>query len=374
MSRITVPFFRIPLGKKEEKAVHRVIRSGWITTGNECLQFEKEFAQAVNTDFAMAVSSATAGLHLVLEAAMLPPGSGVALSPFTFAACAQAILQAGHYPVFVDIEQDGYHLDPRQLEACIATSEIPVRAVMPIHIAGDCCDMNAIGHIADTHRLHVVEDAAHMTPLPRENRYPRVFSFYATKSITTAEGGMISFSEKKLVTPLSSLRLHGMSQSLWHRYHRKELQSYDIVSRGFKYNLPDLLACIGRIQLHRATSLRQERIEGAQFYLQELANSSLLILPRNRKDHDWHLFIVRIRRVSRDLFRQKLAEHGIATSVHFPALHHSSFFSQFTPPLPLPHASQRSEEVVSLPLFPGIKKKELQAVVSAIRDVEKELL
>lgn len=377
-----IPFARPSLGPAEEEAVLRVMRSGWLTTGGEAAAFEGEFATAMGKRFALAVNSATAGLHLALEAAGVGPGDFVAMSPYTFVSSAEVTRYLGAHPLFVDIEDEGFNLDPEKLEAAVAgTTTGRVRAVMPVHVAGEPCRMDRISDIARRHDLAVVSDAAHAlltaegTPVGSQGD-AAVYSFYATKPITTGEGGMVVTDREELAERMRVLRLHGIDRDVWNRYTSETASwSYAVTEAGYKYNMPDLVAAIGRVQLRRATGLHARRRDIAAYYRDRLSDLSYLRLPPEHPDHCYHLFIVEIAEeqlsVDRDGFIEALREHGIGTSVHFIPLHLMPYYRDlygFTE-TSFPVSWSRFRRVVSLPLYPNLTDAEVERVAEAVRAV-----
>jgi len=379
MRKYNIPFFKPSITSKEKKACLQVLNSGWLTTGSITLQFEKEFADFVNAKNAFAVSSASAGLHLGLHAANLPPQSRIILPSYTFAASAHAVLQAGYLPIFLDIEKNGFNIDPQQMEDILKKPPVPIRGIMPVHIAGESCDMHSILSIAKKHNLFVIEDAAHAFPAKKNSSFlgtigdVGVFSFYASKTLTTAEGGMIITNNDKLARRIRIARTHGLEKDAWFRYHHTSYHPYDIIAKGFKYNLPDLLSAIGRVQLSRAWSMHESRKRISSWYRNFFSNSEFFILPKESHDHAWHLFIVRLRlealRISRDVFMNTMKKKGISSSVHFLPLHMTKYFSRWPAPYPLIHTEQRYKEVLSLPLFCSLRKKQVQYITQTMKTI-----
>jgi len=246
-----IPFYRPSIGREEEEAVLSVLRSGWLTTGEVTQRFEQEFAARAGVNHALAVSSATAGLHLCLEAAGVGENAKVATTPYTFAATAEVIRYLGADPLFVDIEEDSYNLCPDRLEEAML-KDPTVAAVLPVHVGGLPCRMEQILDIAAAHRALVIEDAAHCLPREGEGKAPGtlgamgVYSFYATKPITTGEGGMVVTRDGELARRMSMMRLHGIDRDVWNRYTSQDASwYYEVREPGFKYNLTDLASSLG---------------------------------------------------------------------------------------------------------------------------------
>lgn len=380
-----IPFARPSLGPEEEEAVLRVMRSGWLTTAGEAAAFEEEFATFLPAPKALAVNSATSGLHLALEALGLGPGDRVAMSPFTFTSCAEVCRYCGAEPSFVDIGEESLLIDPVALEELLHRRDEQkgsIKAVMPVHLAGEPCDMAAIGALAKRYDLRVLEDAAHAFPVHgKEGALGTlgdvgVFSFYANKTITTGEGGMVVTGDKSLADRMRLMRMHGIDRDVWDRYRAPGKRwHYEVVEAGFKYNMPDLLAAIGRVQLSRAQELKESRRRIAATYLTRLADREYLRLPRPEGDHAWHLFIIRLvleeLSIDRDEFINRLAELGVGTSVHYIPLHLMPYWRNrlgLTPEM-FPRATRRYREVVSLPIWPGMSEEQVERVAQAVRTV-----
>ncbi|MFW5994963.1 MAG: DegT/DnrJ/EryC1/StrS family aminotransferase [Spirochaetia bacterium] len=372
-----VPFARPSIGESEKEAVLRVLESGWLTTGEHAAAFEHEFAEAVGARHALAVSSATAGLHLALEAAEVEPGDRVAVSPYTFASSAEVIRYLGAEPLFVDIEDDSPNISPAALKETMRTAA-GVSAVIPVHIAGLPCRMDAIREIADQHQLRVIEDAAHAFPTRFEDgsmvgsRGTAVFSFYANKPITTGEGGMITTDSPDCAARIRLMRLHGIDRTVWDRYTRPGASwEYDLVAPGYKYNLPDILAVIGRGQLARASRLHARRAEIVGEYLRALEHVPEVLLPRSTAGHAWHLFSIQIDAAVRDAVIDDLATRGIGTSVHYKPLHLMTYYQRRygLTAADFPRASARYRQSVSLPLYPDMDSEDAHYVVESLKQV-----
>ena len=264
MSRNTdfIPFARPSLGIEEETAVLRVLRSGWLTTGKEAKSFEMEFAKHINSSHALAVNSATSGLHLALEALGLKPGDKVITSPYTFTSTAEVIRYRGADPVFADIDSKTFNINPVAVENLLK-KDPSIKGIIPIHIGGNPCDMDSLMNIRNRFNVFLLEDAAHAFPVQYNGKFlgtfgdAGVFSFYATKTITTGEGGMIVTNNEDAAKRMSVMRLHGIDREIWDRYTSdKPAWEYSIVEAGFKYNMPDIAASIGREQLKKGRKLQ----------------------------------------------------------------------------------------------------------------------
>ncbi len=376
-----IPFARPMIGSDEEAAVLRVMRSGWLTTGDEASAFEREFAAFVGCRHALAVNSATAGLHLALEAHGIGPGDEVLLSPYTFASAAAVVRHLGARPVFVDVERDGFNIDPKAL-AETAAAHPTARAVMPVHFAGLPCQMDPIIEVARANQLVVIEDAAHAFPSRTAGGYAGtigntgVFSFYATKTITTGEGGMVCTDDDDIARRITMMRLHGIDRTVWDRYRTPGATwKYDVHEAGFKYNLPDILAAIGRVQLGRAEAFLEARKRIAARYRAAFSDADFLTLPPDGEGNAFHLFVVRLKldslTIGRDEFIASLAERGIGCSVHFIPLHVMRFYAETygLSERQFPRALEAYRRAVSLPIYPGLDDDRIGRVIDAVRAV-----
>jgi dTDP-4-amino-4,6-dideoxygalactose transaminase len=398
MSAPSVPYHRADLGDEEIAAVTRVLRSGWLTTGPECKAFEEELAAFVGARHAVAVSSCTAALHLALEATRLERGDLVLVPSMTFAATAEVVNHLGGVPVLVDSEPDTLNLDPAHAGFLLGelaagrpvpgvAEPRPAHAIIPVHYGGQMADVDAVAALAARHRLRVIEDAAHA--LPAAARGPRgwrevgttceqtCFSFYANKTITTGEGGMLVTDSEELAARARCMSLHGLSSDAWNRFTTNGRWDYRVVASGFKYNLTDLAAALGRVQLTRATALAAGRRRVADGYRERLGDIEELELPAERPDRrsSWHLYPLRLRlkrlTVDRAAFIDELQRLGIRASVHWRPLHlHPYYRERFGHAAgDLPVATAEWERLVSLPIFPSMTAAEQEHVAGAIRAV-----
>lgn len=390
----TIPFSRPAVGEEEIEAVAAVLRSGWLTTGEQALAFEEEFAAVVETPHAMAVNSATAGLHLALEAVGVGPGDAVILPSMTFTATAEVVRYLGGEVVFADIGANDLLMSPASVAEQAATVRRNggrVGAIIPVHLAGEACDMQAIREIAREYDTVVVEDAAHAFPGTTKDGYIGtlgdigVYSFYANKTITTGEGGMVVTGDERFAARIRTMRNHGIDREAWHRYTETSVDSavrrpwyYEVIAPGYKYNLPDTAAAIGRVQLRRAGTLRDARRTHARTYLTALApleDAGLIRLPRDAAGHAWHLFIIRLAPdgspVSRDSLAEELRTRGIGSSVHYIPLHRMPYWNTRYPEARerLPNTDARYHEILSLPLYPDLSQTDHARVVEALGEI-----
>ncbi|MHB9054311.1 MAG: DegT/DnrJ/EryC1/StrS family aminotransferase [Thermoleophilia bacterium] len=375
-----LPFHRPSLGAAEERAVIEVLRSGWLARGRKTAEFEEMFADFVGARHAIALNSCTAGLHLALLCAGIGPGAEVITTPFTFAATANVILHTGAKVVFADIDPASLNLDPAQVGNLITTR---TRALLPVHFGGQPCDMTRIRGLARRHGLAVIEDAAHALGASFDNRPIgslsdfTAFSFYATKNITTGEGGMLTTNNDDLASRARVLSLHGMSVDSWQRYGRSGHSYYEVQEPGFKYNMFDLQAALGVEQLKRCDEMTARRRELAALYDRELADCPFVELLRSPSCNEdaHHLYVVRLRlerlRLDRDGIAGAMENQNIGVSVHFRALHlHPYYRKQYGfNPADFPIANEMSDRVLSLPLYPSLTDEGATRVASVLRAV-----
>jgi dTDP-4-amino-4,6-dideoxygalactose transaminase len=376
-----IPFALPDISDDEINEVVNCLRSGWLTTGPLTKKFEEQFAEYLGVRHALAVNSGTAGLHLALEASGIKQGDKVATSVYTFTATAEVIRYLQADPIFVDIDPKTLNIDPDQLLDKIDAS---TKAIIPVHIAGQACDMQAITQIAADHDLSIIEDAAHAIPAEYNHNAigtigdATVFSFYVTKTIATGEGGMVVTDSDQMAERIRVMRLHGINRDIWDRYRSsKPNWYYEVIEPGYKYNMPDIMAAIGIHQLRKAERFRQRREAIARRY-NEAFQHLPITLPRASESsnvHAWHLFIIQLdndqAKVSRDEFIEKMATLGIGTSVHFIPLHYHPYwknrYNLFSDEYPVATKCYRS--VVSLPIYSKMTDEEVERVVLAVRSI-----
>jgi len=368
------------------------LRSGWITTGPKAKRFEKEFAAYVGARHALAVAHCTGALHLALFALGIGPGDEVITTPFTFTATAEVIGYLGARPVFVDIDPQTFNIDATQVEEALGSGKHRrVRALLPVHFAGQACDMDRLLAIARAHDLKIVEDAAHAVGSARhlEGRgMTRIgalgdiscFSFYATKNITSAEGGMVTTEDDALAERIAVASLHGMNRDAWKRYDRSGSWFYEIHDTGFKYNLSDVHAAIGIAQLARADEFMRRRADIAHAYSAALRREPALQVPEAEPgvEHAWHLYVLRIRpeqlRIHRAQMVERLRESGVGTSVHCIPLNTMHFYQDRygyrTGDFPV--AEDVYSRCLSLPIYPSMSEEDVAYVIEAVLSLVRE--
>ncbi len=389
-----VPFFKPELGEEEKKAVLEVMDSGWLTTGKVTHEFEKEFASYVNSRHALAVNSNTNGMILALEACGVKNGTAVITTPYTFVSTAATAVHLGADVYFADIEKDSYSIDPAKIEEILkkdAENGHKVRAIIPVHIAGNLCNMKKINELAKKyslpdHKIYVIEDAAHSFPSKTRDGFAGtlgdvgVFSFYATKTITTGEGGMVTTNDDKIAKRISQMRLHGMDRDAWDRYTSdKASWEYDIIAPGFKANLPDVLSAIGREQLKKAELFRQKRTEIVKKFNEAFKDCDFLTLPPDGEGNAWHLYLVQIKSekldCDRNTFAKELQSLGIGISMHFIAIFHFTYWKEKYPDFTAenyPNAENHYQNTITLPLWPNMNEDDVKTVIETVKSVGKK--
>ncbi|MER3523862.1 MAG: UDP-4-amino-4,6-dideoxy-N-acetyl-beta-L-altrosamine transaminase [Ignavibacteria bacterium] len=386
-----LPFAVPDLDESEIELVNEAIRSGWITTGPKALQFEAEFARAVAAKHAIAVNSCTAAMHLALESIGLQRGDEVITSPYTFAATAEVVRYFDAAPVFVDIEPATFNIDPALIEQAITPR---TKAIIPVHVGGLPAEMEEILAIARKHGLAVIEDAAHAFPAMYNGAMvgnlgsnATCFSFYATKTITTAEGGMITTNDDALAERCRIMALHGISKDAWKRYTAEGSWYDEIVSAGYKYNMSDIAAAMGLAQLRKAERMLKRRKQIAESYTAAFSHILTLRAPVSSRGHAWHLYMLRLdfedgrsesggRRSERDRawFIEELKRRNIGASVHFIPLHLYPYYKQTYGynPLDFPIAYREYQREVSLPIYSKMTDEDVGDVVAAVQEITEQ--
>ncbi len=382
MSPMNVPFFRPSIGEAEIEAVTAAMRSGWLTTGPNAAAFETELAEALGDGtLTVAVNSATAALHLGLDALGVVAGDEVIVPTLTFTATAEVVRYLGATPVFVDMDPATLCLDMAALEAAITPK---TRVIMPVHFAGYPCDMVALRRVADSHGLKILDDAAHALPSqagnatigsPAAGADATALSFYANKTMTTGEGGALTTADPEIARRARVMRLHGIDRDVFNRFTDvKASWIYDVVEPGFKYNLTDMAAALGRVQLRQIEAFRAARTARVARYDAALADLPLT-LPPHAPDgslHSWHLYIVQVQDdapVERNTLIDELNARGIGTSVHYRPLHQMSVWKPYSVGRTFPVADAYFERCVTLPLFMAMTEAEQEYVIAALREL-----
>lgn len=395
-TEIKVPFTRPSINEEEEKAVLEVVRSGWLTTGKVTLAFEKEFSDFMNSGLkeknvmSLAVNSNTSGMILAMHACGVKPGTAVITTPYTFVSTAACAKHLGADVIFCDIEKDSYNIDPDKIQKILEENEksrkYNIKAIVPVHIAGTLCNMKRILELAKKYNLRVIEDAAHSFPSLTESGYAGtlgdcgVFSFYATKPLTTGEGGMVCTKDPELLRTMQIMRLHGMDRTTWDRYTSpKASWQYDIVAPGYKFNLPDILSAIGRVQLKKTEEFYQKRKHICDIYNREFSKIDFVEIPPDTEGNAWHLYLLRLKldklKINRDDFSKQLQENGIGVSMHFIPLFHFSYWqsldSSFTKDN-YPNAEDHFIRTITLPLWPDMSDEMAYETIEAVKKIGKE--
>ncbi len=381
-----IPFHVPTMGDEEIAEVVAVLRSGWLTTGPRTAQFEQEFRAYVGSPHALAVNSCTAGLHLALAALRIGRGDEVITTPITFCATVNTILHVGATPVLADVGSDG-NIDAASVAERITDR---TRALIPVHLAGLPCEMEAFWSLARHRGLYVIEDAAHAVgshsggqpigardPATGTRSDAVAFSFYATKTMTTGEGGMVTTHDDSLAETLRVLCLHGISKDAWNRYADKGNWYYQVLESGFKYNLSDIQSAIGLHQLRKLERFIEVRAAYARRYNEGLADVAEVELPPDRSScrHSWHLYMLRLNleklEIDRDEFIRALRQRNIGTSVHFIPIPLHPFFAPYAgrPENHCPRALGLYPRLISLPLYPAMTEEQVDSVVTAIKEI-----
>jgi dTDP-4-amino-4,6-dideoxygalactose transaminase len=381
MRETFLPFSTPTIDDDEINEVVDSLKSGWITTGPKVKRFEDAFKAYVGAPYAIPLSSATAGLHLTLLALGIKEGDEVITTPMTFASTVSMVILCGATPVLADIEPGTLNIDPARIREKISPR---TRAVIPVHFAGQSCDMDPIFALAREHGLTVIEDAAHAAGTEYKGRRIgsldsiSIFSFHPNKNITTGEGGMVCTADEALAEEIALLKFHGMSREAWKRFAASGTPNYDILMPGFKYNMMDIQAAIGIHQLPKLDRFIETRTTIAEQYNREFADVAELALPAYApydQRHAWHLYtpLVRIEKldIDRDQFMDELKRRNIGSGLHYKAIHHHPYYRDHLEihDDDLPMASYASERILSLPLFPRMTADDAADVVTAVKEV-----
>ncbi len=382
-----LPFALPDIGDAEIAEVVDTLQSGWLTTGPKTRKFEQDFADRIGVKHALAVNSATAGLHLSLEACGIKRGDKVLTTTMTFTATAEVIRYFGADPVFVDIDPATFNMDVAAVRA-ILENTTGIKAIMPVHFAGEACDMDPLLKLADQHGLKVIEDAAHALPTTYKGRMigtlgdATVYSFYVTKTLATGEGGMVVTNDDEMAARIKIMRLHGISKDVFDRYQLSDKPTwhYDVVNPGFKYNMTDIAASIGLHQLQKIDRFASRREQIANAYGEAFKDLPVRCPKNSRPDdqHAWHLYVLRLDleklSIDRNRFIELMNERKIGTSVHFIPLHLQSYWSNKydLKPQDFPVASKTFECIVSLPIYTKMRDDDVARVIDAVKTILKD--
>lgn len=384
-----IPFSKVSCDGNELAYVKEVLESGWLTTAGKTLELEQRFANIVEADHACAVNSCTAALHLALEALGIGPGDEVLVPTMTFTATAEVVRYLGAHPVFLDVEYGTSLVTPDILMQEL-DNHPNAKAFIKVHFGGQAADMvsarrKGILQICRDHDIKLVEDAAHAFPARTEGRMVgslgdvTCFSFYANKTMTTGEGGMLTCTDANIAKRVKVMRLHGIDRDCWDRFNSTNgaKWEYDVIAAGFKYNMPDLNAAVGLAQLERVYSMRDERERCARYYFEALSDIDCIDLPLIKapmSDQAWHLFVISIKKnsiVGRNQFIELMAEAGVGLSVHYKPLHRQSYYRDLyeLKPESFPGAEEMWQGCVSLPIYPTLTDDELEYICSCIKRI-----
>jgi len=375
-----LPFHRPLIGAEEESEVIQCLRSGWITTGPRTQEFERAFADYIGCRHAIGLNSCTAGLHLALVALGIGEGDEVITTPITFPATANVIVHQRARPVFADIDPGTLNIDPDKIEERISTK---TRAIIPVHFAGHPCEMDRISEIAQKYNLKVIEDAAHALEAEYHGRKVGVlgnaaaFSFYATKNITTGEGGMLTTNDDELADKIDILRLHGISRDAWKRYGLEGYKHWDTIYPGYKYNMFDIQAAIGIHQLKKVDKFLQIRRKYVEMYdkaFEKIPEIKILSRRENIK-HSHYLYVIQVKTedstADRDIIMNAIQSENIGIGIHFRALHLQPYYKNTYgfKPGDFPNAEYASDRVISLPLYPAMTEEDVTDVIKTVTRV-----
>ena len=375
-----IPFHRPAIGEEEIRSVSETLRAGWLTMGPKTLQFEQAFAEYLGVPHAVSVSSCTAALHLALACIGLKEGDEVLVPDSTFAATAEVVTYFKARPVVVDVHKDDLLMDVEAAERAVTPR---TRAIIPVHHSGQACDMDPLLDLARRRNLQIVEDAAHAIPTTYKGRKIGAlgpltcFSFYATKTLATGEGGMVTTFDEKQAARIRVLRLHGIDKDAWKRYTKEGSWYYEVVEAGYKYNLTDPQAAMGLVQLRRLETLHEARRRIAGAYRDAFASMEGIRPLRVHEDrgHAWHLFVILLDpgrlSIPREAFIRAMAERGIGTSVHFIPLHRQPYYRDAfgLSASDFPSCEGAYQRQVSLPIYPDMTQEDVAYVIENVREL-----
>jgi len=380
LRREFIPLAKPTIEENEIEEVVKVLRSGWLTTGPKVAEFEKNMQKYLGCKKAIGLSSCTGGLHIALAALGIKQGDEVIVPTYTFAATAHVVAWLGAKPVLVDVEKDTFNIDPKKIEEAITDK---TKAIIPVHFAGHSCDMDKIMAIAEKHNLYIIEDAAHAIGTDYKGKKignfgnATAFSFYATKTITTAEGGMIVTNDEELGKKLKRYSYFGVDKDAFNRYADKGNWYYELIELGYKYNMDNIQGALGVEQLKKLESFIEKRRKLASLYTSLLKGVSGIITPAEKEytKHSYHLYPILLDidsiNMNREEFIDKLKEYKIGASVHFIPLHLHPYYQKAHgyKKGDFPNAEYLFDREVSLPLYPGMNEEDVRYVAEAIKEI-----
>lgn len=378
-----LPYALPYVGDAEIKEVVDTIKTNWLSKGPKTVEFEKKFAEYVGAKHAIAMNSCTAALHTALVAKGIGEGDEVITTPLTFAASANIIIHSGATPVFVDIDPITYNIDPDKIEEKITDK---TKAIIPVHYTGQACEMNKILEIAKKYDLFVLEDAAHAVWTKYEDKmvgsigHATAFSFYATKNLCTGEGGMLTTDDDELAAKARVISLHGMSKNAWNRYSKGASWFYEILYPGFKYNMTDIQAAMGMVQMDKLDGMQSIRTKYANMYNEAFENMSEIIEPKSitKGRHAWHLYVIQVNdellSIGRNEFIEELTNRKIGTSVHFIPVHLHPYYRDKLgyQEGDLPVVEGIYDRILSLPLYPSMTEDDVKYVIDSVKEIVNE--
>ena len=376
-SKIKFPAYEPWISKEDEKIIHKTLKQSMLTLGPQLQQFEKDFCKYSKAKYAIAVSNCTAALHLSLMALGIKENDEVIIPDLTFIADANAIIACNAKPVVADINKENFFLSISNIKKNITKR---TKAIIPVHIYGQVCNIDEILDLATDYDLNVVEDCAHAIGTFHKSKHVGTigdtgcFSFYPTKNITTAEGGMITTNSKKIADKVRQLRSHGMTKSLKNRYSSEYPWVFDIVEPGYNYRLDEIRSALGITQLKRINLINELRKKASLYYHNNLQNIPGIILPDmvNDYSHSYHLYTIRVTKpykLSRNQLFKKLKHDGIRTTVYWMPIHEYAAYRKFAKKSNVANTTKIYNEILALPLFPNITKKHLDSVIKVIKSV-----
>jgi len=373
---LKIPFHKPHITNEEVDSVIEILQSGWLTMGPKTIKFEKKFKENIGSQYAISVNSATSALHLALNAVDVGIGDEVIMSTNTFIANAETVTYLGAKPILCDIEKVYHNIDVNLIEKLITPK---TKAIVPVHFGGNSCEMEKINKLANKYNLKIIEDAAHALPSFYRNKkigsFSDVvcFSFYATKTLSTGEGGMVTTNNKKIAEKVKLQRQHGINVDAWKRYERDNDWYYEVIDLGYKYNTTDIQSAIGLVQLEKLEWMRDERKKISEKYINAFRGKLSFIDQNGNNETSWHLFVIKIG--NRDELHQKLKEKGISTSVHFIPIHkHPYYYNRFSfNNEKYPVANLVFEQSLSLPIYPGLCESEVEYIIKYVLEYAEDI-